>query len=51
MSDQAYDRASEIQQRLTETGKHRSAGPVELLFAERPWFPPPVPDQAQRREA
>lgn len=33
MSDQAYDRASEIQQRLTETGKHRSAGPVDLLIA------------------
>jgi len=33
MSDQAYDRASEIQQMLTETGKHRSAGPVDLLIA------------------
>ena len=33
MSDQAYDRASEIQQRLTETGQHRSAGPVDLLIA------------------
>ena len=33
MSDQAYDRASEVQQRLTETGKHRSAGPVDLLIA------------------
>jgi hypothetical protein len=33
MSDQAYDRAGEIQQRLTETGKHRSGGPVDLLIA------------------
>jgi predicted nucleic acid-binding protein len=33
MSDRAYDRAGEIQQRLTETGKHRSAGPVDLLIA------------------
>ena len=33
MSNQAYDRASEVQQRLTETGKHRSAGPVDLLIA------------------
>ncbi len=33
MSDRAYDRADEIQQRLTETGKHRSAGPVDLLIA------------------
>jgi predicted nucleic acid-binding protein len=33
MSDQAYDRASGVQQRLTETGKHRSAGPVDLLIA------------------
>ena len=31
MSDQAYDRASEIQQRLTETGKHRSADPLTCL--------------------
>ncbi len=33
MSDRAYDRANEIQQHLTETGKHRSAGPVDLLIA------------------
>ncbi len=33
MSDRAYDRAGEIQQRLTETGKHRSAGPIDLLIA------------------
>ncbi len=33
MSDRAYDRAGEIQQRLTEIGKHRSAGPVDLLIA------------------
>ncbi len=33
MSDRAYDRADEIQQRLTETGKHRSAGPIDLLIA------------------
>ena len=33
MGDRAYDRAAEIQQRLTETGKHRSAGPVDLLIA------------------
>jgi predicted nucleic acid-binding protein len=29
----AYDRATEVQQLLTETGKHRSAGPVDLLIA------------------
>jgi len=33
MSDGAYERADEVQQRLTETGKHRSAGPVDLLIA------------------
>ena len=33
MPDRAYDRAGEIQQRLTETGQHRSAGPVDLLIA------------------
>lgn len=33
MSDRAYDRADEVQQRLTETGRHRSAGPVDLLIA------------------
>jgi predicted nucleic acid-binding protein len=31
--DDAYARASEIQQRLTETGHHRSAGPVDLLIS------------------
>ena len=29
----AYDRAAQVQQLLTETGKHRSAGPVDLLIA------------------
>jgi len=29
----AYDRAQEVQQLLTETGAHRSAGPVDLLIA------------------
>jgi hypothetical protein len=29
----AYDRAAHVQQLLTETGKHRSAGPVDLLIA------------------
>jgi len=29
----AYERADEIQQLLTETGRHRSAGPVDLLIA------------------
>ena len=33
MPERAYDRAGEIQQRLTETGRHRSAGPVDLLIA------------------
>ena len=33
MSDRAYDRVDEVQQRLTETGRHRSAGPVDLLIA------------------
>ena len=33
MSERAYDRADEVQQRLTEVGKHRSAGPVDLLIA------------------
>ena len=31
--DRAYERAAEIQQLLTETGAHRSAGPVDLLIA------------------
>jgi len=29
----AYERASEVQQSLTETGGHRSAGAVDLLIA------------------
>ena len=33
MPERVYDRAGEIQQRLTETGRHRSAGPVDLLIA------------------
>jgi predicted nucleic acid-binding protein len=33
MPDGAYERAAEIQQLLTETGAHRSAGPVDLLIA------------------
>jgi predicted nucleic acid-binding protein len=33
MPERAYERADEIQQRLTETGRHRSAGPVDLLIA------------------
>ncbi len=33
MAGRAYDRAAEVQQLLTETGKHRSAGPVDLLIA------------------
>jgi len=33
MPDDANERASEIQQRLTETGHHRSAGPVDLLIS------------------
>lgn len=33
MNERAYDRADEVQQRLTEVGKHRSAGPVDLLIA------------------
>lgn len=32
MPDRAYERAAEIQQLLTETGAHRSAGPVDLLI-------------------
>jgi predicted nucleic acid-binding protein len=31
MSDRAYERASEVQQLLTEVGAHRSAGAVDLL--------------------
>jgi predicted nucleic acid-binding protein len=33
MSGRAYERADEVQQLLTETGRHRSAGPVDLLIA------------------
>lgn len=33
MSDRCFDRAIEVQQLLTETGTHRSAGPVDLLIA------------------
>lgn len=32
-SDQAYQRAGEVQQLLTEGGTHRSAGAVDLLIA------------------
>jgi len=31
MHEGAYERAGEVQQLLTETGAHRSAGPVDLL--------------------
>lgn len=33
MHDAAYERASEVQQMLTQAGTHRSAGPVDLLIA------------------
>ena len=33
MYDGGYDRALEVQQALTETGAHRSAGAVDLLIA------------------
>lgn len=33
MHEGAYERASEVQQRLTETGQHRSAGAIDLLIA------------------
>lgn len=33
MPDDAYERAGEIQQRLAETGRHRSAGPADLLIS------------------
>jgi predicted nucleic acid-binding protein len=33
MSDRAYERADMVQQLLTEVGKHRPAGPVDLLIA------------------
>lgn len=33
MPERAYERAGEVQQLLTESGAHRSAGPVDLLIA------------------
>jgi predicted nucleic acid-binding protein len=33
MPERAYERAVEVQQMLTETGMHRSAGAVDLLIA------------------
>jgi predicted nucleic acid-binding protein len=33
MPEGAYERAAEVQQLLTESGTHRSAGPVDLLIA------------------
>ncbi len=33
MSERAYERSAEVQQRLTEIGAHRSAGAVDLLIA------------------
>ncbi|GAA2518045.1 PIN domain nuclease [Winogradskya humida] len=33
MPDQVYKRAKEVQASLTKHGKHRSAGPVDLLVA------------------
>jgi predicted nucleic acid-binding protein len=33
IGEHAWQRAEEVQQLLTETGKHRSAGPVDLLIA------------------
>ena len=33
MSERVYERAEAVQQMLTETGKHRSARPVDLLIA------------------
>jgi hypothetical protein len=33
MADRAYERAEAVQQLLTETGKHRIAGPIDLLIA------------------
>jgi predicted nucleic acid-binding protein len=33
MTDRAYERAEAVQQLLTETGKHRLAGPIDLLIA------------------
>lgn len=33
MTDGSYERADEVQRELTETGHHRSAGPIDLLIA------------------
>jgi predicted nucleic acid-binding protein len=33
MGDRAFQRAETVQQLMTEVGKHRSAGPVDLLIA------------------
>jgi predicted nucleic acid-binding protein len=33
MGEQAWERAAEVQQVLTESGRHRSAGAVDLLIA------------------
>ena len=33
MHDGCYERAGQVQQLLTESGAHRSAGPVDLLIA------------------
>jgi predicted nucleic acid-binding protein len=33
MSERCYERADQIQQLMTESGTHRSAGPVDLLIA------------------
>ncbi len=33
MPDRVYDRAEEVQEKLTVRGAHRSAGPVDLLLA------------------
>jgi predicted nucleic acid-binding protein len=33
MNEQAWERAAEVQQTLTESGRHRSAGAVDLLIA------------------
>jgi hypothetical protein len=32
-TDHAWERAQDVQQMLTESGRHRSAGPVDLLIA------------------
>lgn len=33
MSERAHERAAEVQELLTATGQHRSAGPIDLLIA------------------